>query len=223
MTLTGVTITAPTVNAPGTYTFTATIAPVGEPGVTLTWSPDPDAGQGTTSADYSFTCPVDIQSISITATKDTDSFTDSAVVGICGTLRAMVSRRLRACSGVTDIVGASIYPDRVPEKATYPLIVYHVPIADTDAIFRTHDRATGRSVSTVQLDCYGQSFPTTSGAYGGDGADELAEAVIDCFNGYDDACCCIGRAHIENRIAERQDSLNEYRQIIDISIDYLRN
>ncbi len=198
----------------------------GEDGVTPTlpsylWTPAPASGQGDATATYNFSA-IGPQNITMRASNACSVLEITKPVCICGTLRELVYYTLTNCSGITDIVGARIYPDRVPENATYPLLVYHAPITDSDVAMRTHDRATDRSVATVQLDCYGQSFPGASGAYGGDQAEELAYAVVDCVNGASGPCCCIGYQFVDNRIAERQDNLNEYRQIIDVTFEYRR-
>ena len=127
-------------------------------------------------------------------------------------LQKLVYARCTGYAALAAIIGTRCYPDRVPENATYPLVVYHAPISSTDAEYRTHGDGTGRTQSGVQFDCYASTSI---------GAETLADAVAAAWNGYS-LTCNIGFAFVANRIAERQDDLNEYRQIVDVLIEHKR-
>ena len=128
-------------------------------------------------------------------------------------LRGLVYARCTTFAGLAALIGTRCYPDRVPENATYPLVVYHAPISTTDEEYRTHGDGTGRTQSTVQFDCY-----ATTGL----DAETLADQVKAAWNGYSSGDCDIGFAFIQNAIAERQEDLNEYRQIVDVLIEHKR-
>ena len=127
-------------------------------------------------------------------------------------LRGLVYTRCVGYAPLAALIGTRCYPDRIPENAVYPLVVYRAPIASTDAAYRTHGNGTDRTESTVQIDCY-----ATTGA----GAESLADAVAAAWNGYS-LTCDIGYSFIANRIANREDALNEYRSIVDVTIEHKR-
>ncbi len=110
------------------------------------------------------------------------------------------------------LISTRCYPDRVPENAEYPLVVYHAPITSDDTDYRTHDKGTGRTQSTVQFDCY-----ATTGAV----SETVSNQVVAAWNGYKSGCD-IGFSFVTNRIADRQDDINEYRQIVDTLIEHKR-
>ena len=129
-------------------------------------------------------------------------------------LQQIVHTRCTGYAALTTLIGTRCYPDRVPERATYPLVVYHAPIASDDSAYRTHATATRHTDSLVQFDCYA----TTSA-----GAESVADAVVNAWNGYYTTTNCnVRRARVQNRIHDRQDDLNEYRVIVDVLISHPR-
>jgi len=127
-------------------------------------------------------------------------------------LRQLVYARCTGYAPLAALISARCYPDRVPENATYPLVVYHAPISSDDTDYRTHDNGTGRTQDTVQFDCY-----ATTGA----DAETVSDQVVAAWNGYKSGCD-IGFSFVTNRIADRQDDIREYRQIVDALIEHQR-
>jgi hypothetical protein len=128
-------------------------------------------------------------------------------------LRKTVYDRCVGYSGLSALISTRCYPDQVPENATYPLIVYHAPVSDDDADIRTHDGATGRTTSRVQLDCWAAT---------GDGAEALAAQAINAWNGYSSGCA-VGYAFIANTISDGWETgQREYRQIVDVIVEHAR-
>lgn len=114
-------------------------------------------------------------------------------------------------SGITDLVVDRIYTDREPASPTYPLITYHAPISDDNAAYRTHTEAPGRTVTVVQFDCYGET---------GNSADDVADALVALWDGYQSSSPDIGYAFKENRIKDGyQAGMDAFRVIVDIRIE----
>lgn len=79
---------------------------------------------------------------------------------------------LNAASGVTNITSTRIYPDTVPQNASFPYVVYQViGTQPTD----TKDGASRLDVVRFQVDCYSTDYDTT---------DTLAAAVRTALDRY---------------------------------------
>jgi len=126
------------------------------------------------------------------------------------TLRTVVYDRCVAHAGIAALVGTRVYPDRLPEDATYPAITYLAPVSESGATYHTHDGAGGRKESRVQFSSYAAT---------GDGADALADQVRAAWDGYQNGCT-VGRAFQVARRITREDSLNVYRGISDVMIEH---
>lgn len=124
------------------------------------------------------------------------------------TLRTTVFDRCMDYAGL-ELISTRCYPDRLPENATYPALVYFRVSADNTP-YRNHDGATTREVSRVQFDCYDET---------GDGAAALADQVRAAWDGYSDECT-VGYAFQANRIMTRADVLKVYRAIVDVMIEH---
>jgi len=108
------------------------------------------------------------------------------------------------------LVGDRIYSTRQP-KRTLPNVVFTGPVAWSDMIYRDNDGAPGRSVVTVQFDCYGSTANE---------AEEVADAIVALWSGYQSNSPDIGRAHISNYINDGYGpSLESFRVIVDVDID----
>ena len=127
-------------------------------------------------------------------------------------LRQLVFERNTTYAPLLALIGTRCYPERVPENATYPLVVYSAPIADDDTPYRTHDNATDRTQSLVSHTVYADT---------GDQAEAIGDVLVDAWNGYKSGCD-IGFAFVQNRIADRQDDLRQYTQIIDVLVEHAR-
>ena len=124
-------------------------------------------------------------------------------------LRATIYSRCTSHAGTSALVAARVYPDLVPEDPTWPLIVYH-RISANDSDYRDHDAPTTREISRVQLDCYDDTS---------DGAADLADQVQAAFNGWSSGST-VGWAFKANRLADYDQSLNVYKQVVDVIIEH---
>ncbi len=127
------------------------------------------------------------------------------------TLREVVYARCTAHAGTAALIGTRCYPERLPEGVTYPAISYIAPVSSVDADYRDHDSTpVERTVSRVQLNCYDET---------GDGAAALADQVQAAWSGYSSACV-VGYAFVANRISTREDPINAYRMIVDVTVEH---
>lgn len=127
------------------------------------------------------------------------------------TLRETVFDRCTGFAGVAALIGLRCYQDRLPENVVYPAISLIVPVSQVDSEYRTHNTGVvPRTVSRVQFNC----FDTT-----GNGASVLADQIVQAWSGHKDGCD-IGYAFIENRISTRDDPINTYRHIVDVTIEH---
>ena len=127
-------------------------------------------------------------------------------------LRQLIAERCAGYAALYARIVRRCYPDKVPESPTYPLIVYHAPIAANDTAYRAHNHSTGRTEATVQFDCYAET---------GDEAEALANDLKAAWNGYSNGCS-IGYSFIANDITSPEDALNKFRYIVDVIIEYQR-
>jgi len=128
------------------------------------------------------------------------------------TLRETIFDRTTTYAGTEALIDDRCYPDKLPEGATFPLIVFHI-ISHANATYRTHDQ-TGRAprgVSLVQFDCY---------AVTGDGADALAAQVVAAWDGYSSGDCEIGYAFLQNQLSDPSEDQDKYREIVEVSIEH---
>ena len=129
------------------------------------------------------------------------------------TLRETVFSRCTTHAGIAALIGTRCYPERLPEDVTYPAISFIAPVAYDEKEYRTQDNdnvPVTRAVSTVQLNCYGGT---------GDAAEALADQAVQAWSGYH-SDCAVGYAFISNRIATREDGLNAYRTIVDVTVEH---
>jgi len=126
------------------------------------------------------------------------------------TLREIVYGRCVGHAGIAALVGTRVYPDRLPEKVTYPAISYVAPVSEDGSLYRTHDGAGGRKVSRVQFNCYAAT---------GGGAAALADQVRLAWDGWNDGCA-VGYSFEANRIMTRADAIDVYRVIVDAMVEH---
>lgn len=124
-------------------------------------------------------------------------------------LRETVYSRCTTHAGMAALIAARCFPDRVPERPTFPLVVYH-RVSTDNSTYRDHDAPTDREVSRIQLDCYASTS---------DGAAALADQARAAFDGWHSGSA-VGYAFQANRIATREDALNCYRQIVDVIVEH---
>lgn len=67
------------------------------------------------------------------------------------TLAASVTNLLKASAPVAALCGTRIYPDRAPDKASLPYVVYSELITTSE---ESHDDANGLDGSQLQFSCY---------------------------------------------------------------------
>lgn len=112
---------------------------------------------------------------------------------------------------LTALVADRVY--RTREQPTgYPQLVYHVPISDDDSEYRDHDGGNpGRAVVVAQFDCLAETA---------NDADDLANALISLWNGYQSSTYDIGYAFKDNRIDDGfQPGSDVFRVIVEIRIE----
>lgn len=127
------------------------------------------------------------------------------------TFREDVYSRCTTHAGIAALIDTRCYPDRLPENITYPAISYIAPVSQDDSDYRTHDTGpVPRTVSRVQFNCFAET---------GDGAAALADQVMAAWSGYTDGCT-FGYAFIANRISTRDDPINAYRTIVDVTVEH---
>ena len=117
------------------------------------------------------------------------------------------------CSGdttLTNLVDDRIYYSR-QVTSTFPQVVYSGSTGFDDQKYRDHDGAPGRAEILVQFDCYG----TTANE-----AEQVANAIVDLWSGYQSSSPDVGRAHIMNQIEDGYSaSLEAFRLIVDVVIE----
>lgn len=74
---------------------------------------------------------------------------------VYGGIGAHLRYRLTQTAAVTALVGARVYPGVVPQRSTFPAVIYNEVTAS-----RTHlmGADSGTVESTWQIDCYGQTY-----------------------------------------------------------------
>lgn len=85
--------------------------------------------------------------------------------------------RLTGLTGVSSVVGSKVFPNRIPQGAALPCVMY----SKTSSVHDRHLRgATGVAAATFQIDCY------ASGATGYSTVKSLADAIrlgLDSYRG----------------------------------------
>jgi hypothetical protein len=131
------------------------------------------------------------------------------------TFRELVFSKTTGDVAISALIGNRCYPDKLPQKPIYPLIVYKGTSED-ESDYRTHDQGgqTERTVSFVQFECYSnQDNP--------DQAAELAVLIIAAWGGYQ-AKPNVGYSFMQNRFESANDSLNAYREIVEFNVEHAR-
>lgn len=115
---------------------------------------------------------------------------------------------------IAGIIAGGMWPDKLPQKPTYPLIVYSVSSED-DGDYRAHDSTpTERMVTFVQFSCYSnRDQPKVARA--------LADAVSAFWSGLQDLPN-IGYSFAQNRFSNPNDALNACRAIVEAEIEHAR-
>jgi len=126
------------------------------------------------------------------------------------TIEETIFARCTTHAGISALIDARCYPERLPENVTYPALVY-TRISSSAAQFRTHElESVGLDDARFQFDSYAETSK---------GAKDLADQVFAAWDGYRDECV-VGYARQVNRRATRQDSINVYREISDVMMIY---
>lgn len=116
-----------------------------------------------------------------------------------------------ADSTVSSLIGDRLYPDRRPDNATEPLVVYRAFVSDTDEESRDHDGA-GRTVTRTSFEIWAERSRT---------AEAIADALEGVWTAYRNMDYDIGRSFKANRISDGYyDQLNLYRVILDFMIEH---
>lgn len=127
------------------------------------------------------------------------------------TLRENIFIRCTTYVPLAALIDNRCYPVRLPADVELPAISY-AQISDVDDDWRSHGESTPRSVARVSFDCWGESSNATA---------EVADGLVEAWSGYSLAED-IGWAQIAMRQDNYETSLNRYRTIVDILIEYRR-
>ena len=111
---------------------------------------------------------------------------------------------------LTGLVSDRIYAWR-QITSTFPQVVYRPPVAYDDTMARDHGGNVTRAEAIVQFDCYGST---------GNEAEEVADALIDIWSGYQSKSPDVGYAFVSNKIADGYvASLDAFRVIVDVMMN----
>lgn len=129
------------------------------------------------------------------------------------TLRSEIYDAVTGDGTIAGLIGTRCYPNRLPEDAQFPAVVYG-QVSEDDSGYRTHDAGTAvaRATARIQFSAYAET---------GDGAAALADALVALWSAYQDGCT-IGMAQIANRIETVEPAINRHRHIVDVLMDYGR-
>ena len=130
------------------------------------------------------------------------------------TLREILYDAITGDATVAALIGTRCYPDRLPENATFPAVVYVARVSSDDSDYRSHDAGTAiaRAVSRAQLSAYAET---------GDEADELATALELLWSSYQDGCT-VGYAQVVGWVDTVETAVNRFRDIVDVEIEHAR-
>ena len=128
-------------------------------------------------------------------------------------LRSTIYDAVTGDTTIAALIGTRCYPNRLPEDASFPAVVYG-QVSEDDSRYRDHtaSEAVGRAVARVQFSAYAAT---------GDGAAALADALVALWSGYQDGCT-VGMAQVANRLETVEPAINRHRHIVDVLIDYGR-
>lgn len=126
-------------------------------------------------------------------------------------IRTLVFDRCTTFAGISALIGLRCFSNLLPEKVVLPAISYIAPVSRDDSGYRTHDQAVvGRAVSRVQINAYDKT---------GDGAEALADQIVLGWSGHKNGCT-IGYAFVANRISVFEESINMWREIVDVMVEH---
>ena len=118
---------------------------------------------------------------------------------------------MAADSGVSALVGDRITTGRLNRDDTYPQIQIVTPADFDDSMYRDHDGAPGRADVVIQFDCYGVTAVE---------AENVADAIIDLWSGYQSSSPDFGSAFIERKLDDGYNGgLNAYRYIVSVAVN----
>ena len=112
-------------------------------------------------------------------------------------------------AGLSALIGTRCYLSRLPEKYTLPLLVYRT-VSATNEYTRDRGGASGRAKYRIQFDAYASTATA---------ANALADQVVAAWDGYNGTGCPLGKCFVMNRSMVWQQSLNMYRQIVDVQVE----
>jgi len=113
-------------------------------------------------------------------------------------------------AGLSALIGTRCYPDqRMPTAFTLPLVTW-MRVSTNNTYARNRSSAPGRAQVRVQFNCYANT---------GSGASALADQVVAAWDGYNGSGCPLGICFVANRSGTYEQSLNMYRQIVDVMIE----
>ena len=109
--------------------------------------------------------------------------------------------------GTAALISTRCYPDRLPENATFPLVVFFRVSGTTDT-FRTHTVNTRTDIERArfQFDCYAESSLA---------AKALAEQLMSAWDGYQNDADGIGHVFFMGRSSQREDPIDRYREVVE--------
>lgn len=127
-------------------------------------------------------------------------------------LRTDLRTAILGDQAVVALISDRCYPDRLPQGATFPCVVFLVRTSEDDSEYRTHDLVpVSRAVARSQVSAYAGT---------GDEAAQLAAHLVAFLSNYRGGC--IGHVVIANRIDTIETSVDRFRNIIDLLVDYER-
>ncbi len=125
------------------------------------------------------------------------------------TIEEAIHAHLKAHASVSALAGDRVYPKVMPQKPTYPAIVYHRISGVREP---NQQGPSGLTHPRFQFDCYGATYAAAKG---------LADAVrfaLDGFQGTMGGGPHVSAAFVENDADDYDDELGIHRQIVDVVI-----
>lgn len=115
--------------------------------------------------------------------------------------------------GISDLVGARIYPMRLPEGATLPAISWNRISANRLYTHDTFDETDAWTAARVQFNCWATSAEE---------AMRLGEAVLLALSGYDGDMAgeLVGSSFAINELDDYEPATKLHRRILDFLISY---
>ena len=112
-------------------------------------------------------------------------------------------------AGLSALIGARCYPQRLPEGPTLPALTYAV-VSSPPNEYQDHDGSPDRWRYRVQLDGYAED-PDSSASLGA----QMLAAFAAWSSG-----TAVGSSLVANAFETYEPALNRYRQVVDVVIDH---